>query len=167
MKPRIAAFAALTLVVTLAASACGGTSSSTTATTQPTTTTLDKVAAKAEITSAFETYFDGKITDLSVKEALLDKLPDIKSLYESFIKSPAVAASLPLTTAKVTDVTFENDVTATVTYEIIFSGTPALPGQIGTAHRVNGKWLLDKAVFCDLAAMLDPSINQQPGCKPS
>jgi hypothetical protein len=165
VKARIAA---VIVVAVLIGGGCGSSSSKSSSTTaQPTTTTLDKVAAKAEITKAFETYFDGAVTDVATKEAVLDKLSDIKTLYEKFLANPNIAPLLGQTKAKVTDVTLETDTTATVTYDVVFQGTTALPGQKGSAHRVNGKWLLDKAVFCDLAALQDPSVNQDPGCKPA
>jgi hypothetical protein len=64
-------------------------------------------------------------------------------------KNPQAATS----TAKVDAVDVTSPTTATVTYDILMGGTPALSGQKGEAVKQGGTWLVSVKSFCALLAL--------------
>mgnify|MGYP003340772206 CR=1 FL=1 len=71
--------------------------------------------------------------------------------------SPASVAALSKptkqNTAKVSDVAFESETRALVTYDILLNGTPAMSGSQGVSVLVDGKWLVSEESFCALVAL--------------
>jgi hypothetical protein len=144
------------LALTLLA-ACGsdkktattGASSSSSAATTTSGKPFDEAAAKAEITAAFEQFFDGT---KGTKETKLQQLaePDkLKALFlENFDKNAAVAA---MTTITMETITFGPDkTTADTVFTLNVNGTPALQHFGGSAVLKDGYWRLTTASFCDI-----------------
>jgi len=159
------AFALAGLAAT--AAACGGSSPSTSsspptapATTSaapstpassssaPATSTLAPAATVAAVTTNWEAFFNAK-TPISKRVSLLQD----GSQFQSVIQSQAGSGLAALATAKVTHVTVSSPTQATVTYNILVSGTPALKDQTGTAVLENGTWKVGVRSFCGLLVL--------------
>ena len=152
----------LVLVAALALGACGddddeGGGDTTTTTTEATTTTIDEEAAKAEITEAWEGLLNGENT-LDQRVAYLEDGEELKELAEqqfSILGEQASASS-----GKVTEIVFEDDGTATVTYDILLNDVPALEDSVGTAVQVDGEWKFSKLTMCDLLSLAGQSPEE-------
>ena len=154
----------LVLVAALALAACGddddegGGGDTTTSTTEGTTTTsIDEEAAKAEITTAWETLLDGSKT-LDERVAHLEDGEELKALAEQQFQILGEQASA--SSGKVTDIVFEDDGTATVTYDILLNDVPALEDSVGTAVQVDGEWKFSKLTMCDLLSLAGQSPEE-------
>jgi hypothetical protein len=66
-------------------------------------------------------------------------------------------------TVKVLDVKVTSDTTADVTYDLVVSGTPALPGQKGQAVKQDGVWKVSAASFQALLALQGASTGTTAG----
>jgi hypothetical protein len=150
----VAALAAL-------ATACGGSSpsaSSTSSSTPPASSSAPATSASASgststggaaavtaITTNWEAFFNAKTPD-SQRIALLED----GSQFASVIHAQSGSGLAALATAKVTHVTVNSPTMATVSYEILISGTPQLKNQTGVAVFQNGTWKVGVASFCGL-----------------
>ncbi|HUD77155.1 MAG TPA: hypothetical protein VMR00_04830 [Streptosporangiaceae bacterium] len=105
-------------------------------------------AGTTAITTDWEAFFNAK-TPTSKRVALLQD----GSQFASVIKAQAGSGLAALATAKVTHVTVNSPTQATVTYEILVSGTPELKNQTGTAVLQNGTWKVGVASFCGLLTL--------------
>jgi hypothetical protein len=150
----ITAALALTLLAACGSdkkTASSGSSSSSSSSSAATTTgaPFDEAAAKAQITKAYETFFNGNEGDKATKLQQLAEPDKLKALYEeNFTKNAAVAA---MTTVEVKTVTFGADnTTADVTYTLLVNGTPALENFGGSAVLKGGYWRITTAAFCDI-----------------
>jgi hypothetical protein len=146
------------------AAACGGSSPSTpsnTPTPAPTSTSpapssapatspsqASGGAAAAAVKTNWEAFFNAK-TPISKRVSLLQD----GSQFQSVIQSQAGTGLAALATAKVTHVTVSSPTQATVTYEILVSGTPELKNQTGVAVLQNGTWKVGVASFCGLLTL--------------
>jgi hypothetical protein len=145
----------------LLATACGGSSPSTSASSSsapPTTSappssspatsssgSAGGAAAVAAVTTNWEAFFNAK-TATSQRVALLED----GSQFQSTIQAQAGSGLAALATAKVTHVTINSPTMATVTYDILISGTPQLKNQTGVAVYQNGTWKVGVSSFCGL-----------------
>jgi hypothetical protein len=138
------------------ATACGGSSPSTSTTTSappPTSSSPatsgsaspGSAAAVTAITTNWEAFFNAKTPD-NQRIALLQD----GSQFASIIHSQSGSGLAALATAKVTHVTVNSPTMATVSYEILISGTPELKNQTGVAVFQNGTWKVGVASFCGL-----------------
>ena len=105
-------------------------------------------ATVAAVTTNWEAFFNAK-TPVSKRVRLLQD----GSQFQSIIKAQSGSGLAALATAKVTHVTVSSPTQATVTYEILVSGTPELKGQTGTAVLENGTWKVGVSSFCGLLAL--------------
>jgi len=112
------------------------------------TTTGFTAADKAQITSAYQTFFSAK-TPVSKKPALLQDGSKFAATISALANNP-LAANLK---AKVSKVTLEGANRAKVVYTIYLGSTPALKNQVGTAIKENGSWLVGYASLCKLLAL--------------
>ena len=160
------------------ATACGGSSpsassSSTSAppptssapSTSPATTASGSTggaAAVSAITTNWEAFFNAK-TPTSQRVALLQD----GSQFLSVIKAQAGSGLAALATAKVTHVTVNSPTMATVTYDILISGTPQLKNQTGVAVNQNGTWKVGVTSFCGLLTLENAgkTTGLPPACK--
>jgi hypothetical protein len=101
--------------------------------------------AKAQITTNWEAFFDGK-TSGATKISLLENGQKFASIINAQAGS-GIAASAG---AKVTAVVVNSPAQATVHYDITLNGTPALQNQTGTAVYQDGMWKVGDVSFCQL-----------------
>ena len=153
------AAAVLTLAALLAG--CGGgnakaaaptTTTSTTTTTTTTTTvpagTGSSSAATAAIRKDWVAFFDAK-TPTAQRVALLQHGTAFRSAIAADAGSPLAKAA----SARVEAVTVDSATRATVTYDIVVAGQPALTNQKGTALLIGGTWKVGDASFCSLLGL--------------
>jgi hypothetical protein len=100
------------------------------------------------ITTNWEAFFNAK-TPVPQRVSLLED----GSQFQSVIQAQAGTGLAALATAKVTHVTVNSPSQATVTYNILVSGTPELTNQTGTAVLQNGTWKVGVASFCGLLTL--------------
>jgi len=101
--------------------------------------------AKAQITSNWEAFFDGK-TGAAKKISLLEN----GQKFASVINAQAGSGLAASAGAKVKTVTVNSPTQATVNYDITLSGATALPNQTGTAVYQDGMWKVGDVSFCQL-----------------
>jgi hypothetical protein len=101
--------------------------------------------AKAQITSNWEAFFDGK-TSAAKKISLLQN----GQKFASVINAQAGSGLAASAGAKVTAVTVISPAMATVKYDITLNGTTALANQTGTAVYEDGRWKVGDVSFCQL-----------------
>jgi hypothetical protein len=101
--------------------------------------------AKAQITSNWEAFFDGK-TSAAKKISLLQN----GQKFASVINAQAGSGLAASAGAKVTAVTVISPAMATVKYDITLNGTTALANQTGTAVYEDGMWKVGDVSFCQL-----------------
>jgi hypothetical protein len=146
------ACAAAALAATVAA--CGSSSPSASSSSAPASSapaasaSTSMSAGTTAITTDWEAFFNAK-TPTSKRVALLQD----GSQFASVIKAQAGSGLAALATAKVTHVTVNSPTQATVTYDILVSGTPELKNQTGTAVLQNGTWKVGVASFCGLLTL--------------
>lgn len=145
------AIVALTLTLT----ACGGSSPSSSQTSSPATTSAPASptatpggSAVAQITTNWETFFNAK-TPAATRVGLLQD----GSQFQSIIQSQVGSGLASQASAKVTNVTVTSPTQATVKYDILLNGQPALTNQTGTAVLENGTWKVGVASFCGLLTL--------------
>jgi len=168
------ASAALLLVAGLATSGCSSASSSSkpshTGTSGPATSPSSPApstssggptsgtAAVAAIEANWAKFFNAK-TPISQRLALLENGSQFSSVISSQEGSPlALAAS-----SKVTHVTLTGTNQASVSYEILLNGKPALTGQSGVAVYQDGVWKVGDTSFCGLLKLEGSKLPA--GCK--
>ena len=105
--------------------------------------------AVAEITANWEKFFASS-TPAAQKDDLLQNGSKFTSAISAF-------AQLPLASgigAKVTKVVVNSSTTATVTYNIVASGSSLLSGQTGTSVYQDGTWKVGDASLCALFKLI-------------
>ena len=137
------------IVLALTTVACGGSSPSSSSTSHPPAATSPAAGgggnAVAEITTNWEAFFSAK-TPVSQRVSLLQD----GSQFQSVIQAQAGGGLASQASAKVTKVTVTSPTQATVKYDILLNGTPALTNQTGTAVLDNGTWKVGVTSFCGL-----------------
>jgi hypothetical protein len=101
--------------------------------------------AKAQITTNWEAFFDGK-TSAAKKISLLQN----GQKFASVINAQAGSGLAASAGAKVKAVVVNSPAQATVNYDITLSGATALPNQTGTAVYQDGMWKVGDVSFCQL-----------------
>jgi hypothetical protein len=135
------------IALALTATACGGSSPSSSSTSKPPAAASAPAGGSAvsEITADWEAFFSAK-TPVSKRVSLLQD----GSQFESVISAQAGSGLASQASAKVTKVTVTSPTQATVKYDILLNGTPALTNQTGTAVLDNGTWKVGVTSFCGL-----------------
>ncbi|HEY7325448.1 MAG TPA: hypothetical protein VH520_11550, partial [Streptosporangiaceae bacterium] len=135
------------IVLALSATACGGGSPSSSSTSKPPAATSPATGGGtvATITTNWEAFFSAK-TPVSQRVSLLQD----GSQFQSVISAQAGSGLASQASAKVTKVTVTSPTQATVKYDILLNGTPALTNQTGTAVLENGTWKVGVTSFCGL-----------------
>jgi hypothetical protein len=144
---------ALALVLVAAAAACSSSSSSSashTASGAASTASASAAAgsAAAQITANWEAFFSGA-TPAAQKISLLQNGQE----FASIINAQAESALAKSASAMVTAVKMTSPMQATVTYDILIGGKPALSNQTGTAVDQDGTWRVGDGSFCQLLAL--------------
>jgi hypothetical protein len=158
--------AALALVLVAAVAACSSSSSSSashTASGAASTASASATArsAAAQITANWEAFFSGA-TPAAQKISLLQNGQE----FASIINTQAGSGLARSASAKVTAVRLTSATQATVTYDILMGGKPALSNQTGTAVYQDGTWKVGDGSFCQLLA-LENGGKAPPVCSSS
>lgn len=111
-----------------------------------------------EITTDWTAFFKGS-TPATEKISLLQN----GSEFASFLKAQAKTSTGKSVSVKVIKVKVTSKTSATVTYDILLSGTVALPDATGKAVLQNGKWKVNDASFCALLS-LQGTASQVKAC---
>lgn len=140
---RFAAVAASGLIVL---AGCGGSSGGASTGPSASQTTASQSAAQgsADAKAAFQEFFDQK-TSLDDRVKLLQNGEQFRSTLEAQQNNQLAKSA----TVRVDDVTVDGD-SATVKYDILLNGTPALSGQTGSMVKTNGQWQVAIQTFCSL-----------------
>jgi hypothetical protein len=165
--------AACAVVLAALLVACGGgdddaadeTRATTTTEAEATTTTLDQAEAEANIRSVFERFFDGNDTNYDGKLTLLSDPESIRTFFLTKSNDPSVQSLAGTTTGRVEKVTFTSDTTAEVDFNLLQGGQPVTEGTfLGRAALVGDEWRVTNDTFCNMMALLDPAVRQDPAC---
>jgi hypothetical protein len=97
------------------------------------------------ITANWEKFFNGK-TSADQKIALLQNGPKFADAIRALAASPLFGAA----SAKVKGVVVNSATSATVSYDVLVSGTAALSNQTGTAVNEGGTWKVGDVSLCQL-----------------
>ena len=158
--PVAARLAALAASSVLVLAGCGGSSGGGTTATETTSaaptasSTSDSAQAAVDARQAFEKFFS---KDTSVDDRV--KLLQNGEQFRATIEAQQTNALAQSASVKVNDISVSGD-TATVKYDILLNGQPALAGQTGTVVKVDGQWKVAVATFCSL-------LQQQGGAPAS
>ena len=141
------------IALAVTTTACGSSSPSSSSTSPPAATSAATSPAAggnavAEITTNWEAFFSAK-TPVSQRVSLLQD----GSQFASVISAQAGGGLASQASAKVTKVTVTSPTEATVKYDILLNGTPALTNQTGTAVQENGTWKVGVTSFCGLLTL--------------
>jgi hypothetical protein len=145
---------ALTLALAAAMAACGSSSSSSAshaasgAASTASASALAASSAAARIKANWEAFFSGT-TSAAQKISLLQN----GQQFASIINAQAASDLAKSASAKVTAVHVISPTKATVTYDILIGGKPALSNQAGTAVYQDGTWKVGDGSFCQLLAL--------------
>jgi hypothetical protein len=145
-------FAACVLAAGIAACGSSGGSGNNGSSTPPSSTSSAPATSSstpsgsgtaATITKNWETFFNGK-TPVPTRVSLLQ---DGSQFPQASLASNSLSSGA---SAKVLSVSGITSASATVKYNILLDGTPALKNQVGTAVLQDGTWKVGIANFCNL-----------------
>lgn len=119
--------------------------SSSAASTSASASSSGNSSAASQITTNWETFFDGK-TSAAKKIQLLQN----GQKYAAIIQAQAGSGLASGAGAKVTAVVVNSATSATVSYNITLGGATALANQTGTAVYEDGIWKVGDISFCQL-----------------
>jgi len=145
---RVVVAPALGLVLALTVAACASSSSTSVSPAHSPTSAPPSVSASALITTNWETFFNGK-TATAKRIALLQN----GQTFASVIQAQSSSSLAESASAKVLKVVVTSPAQATVTYNVLLSGTTALSNQTGMAVYQNGTWKVGDVSFCGLLAL--------------
>ncbi|MER6299454.1 hypothetical protein ABT247_07760 [Kitasatospora sp. NPDC001539] len=124
------------------------------------TAPADPAAAKAEITTNWERFFD-PATPIADKAKLLQGGDALLPVLQGFSQDPRVGQ----VKAKVNDVAFTDAADATVTYALFLQGNEVEPSATGQSVLENGTWKVSRATLCGLLTQAGgASGTPVPGC---
>jgi hypothetical protein len=135
----------------------GGGDDASPTTEESTTTTVDEQAATEEITQNWVAFFNGQAS-LDERVTYLEDGEELRGFVEQ--QAQILGPQATQSSAQVDNVTFNDDGTATVEFQILLNGAPVLP-TTGTAVQVDDRWVVGKATICDLLALAG---NSPPEC---
>lgn len=144
LAARVIGVPALGLALALMATACASTTSSSVSPAHSPTT----ASASALITTNWETFFNGN-TAAAKRIAVLQN----GQTFASIIQAQSSSSLAKSASAKVLKVAVTSSTQAAVTYNVLLSGTTALPNQTGTAVYQDGTWKVGDVSFCGLLAL--------------
>ena len=159
----------LSLVLAAAMAACSSSSSSSSvshtasaAASTASASAASTASAVAQIKADWEAFFSGT-TPAAKKIALLQN----GQKYAAIIQAQAASGLAQSASAQVTAVHVISSTQATVIYDIVLGGKPALSNQTGTAVYQDGVWKVGDASFCQLLALENngkaPSVCSSAG----
>ncbi|MFF8832743.1 hypothetical protein [Streptomyces sp. NPDC015131] len=166
-RPRAAALAAAAVLVLVpVAAGCGdGNGSEPRTSPSPTASPTqgqgqpdDPAAARQEIEKNWTAFF-APATPADQKVAVLENGDRMRPVLQALSGTPQAAQ----TSVQVKNVTFTSPTQATVTYDLLVAGTPALPDSQGTAVYQQDTWKVSVKTLCALVE-LSPDASPVPGC---
>jgi endonuclease/exonuclease/phosphatase family metal-dependent hydrolase len=116
-------------------------------------------ATTAAITKAYETVFNGG----GRLETRLGALQDSEQLRDAFIarfEDPAVKAVVDAIKVRIDSLTRVDDTHVDVVYSIILNGAAVLDHVPGAAVREDGRWLVSKRAFCQVASLGQSTVPE-------
>ena len=152
--PLLARRMILALALAAAIAACGNSGSSSAshtasgAASTASASALGAGSAAAQIKANWGAFFSGT-TPAARKIAVLQN----GQKYAAIIQAQAASALAQSASAMVTAVKVTSPTQATVTYDILIGGKPALSNQTGTAAYQDGTWKVGDGSFCQLLAL--------------
>ena len=118
------------------------------ATTNGTPGTVDP-AARAAITDAYRTLFDGDIADVDRKLASLEDGNILRPFFlQTYEAQKAVAARVRV---RLDEVKLVDPTHADVTYTLLLDGAAVLDHLPGAAVQSGGRWLVTRRTYCDVS----------------
>ncbi|MFF2541817.1 hypothetical protein ACFVUY_04575 [Kitasatospora sp. NPDC058063] len=124
------------------------------------TAPADPAAAKGEITTNWEKFFDPD-TPIADKAQLLQGGDELLPALQGFAQDPRVGQ----VQAKVADVAFTDASDATVTYALSLQGNVVEPSATGQSVLDNGTWKVSRSTLCGLLVQAGgPTATPIPGC---
>ncbi|MFD7257471.1 hypothetical protein [Streptomyces sp. NPDC059874] len=108
----------------------------------------DPAAAKAKIEKNWVLFFDPKVTTEDKAEVL-----EHGDLMEPLLAGLAHLPNADKTSVKVTNVTFTSPTEATVTYDLLVDGSPALSDSKGVSVLDDGVWKVSMKTLCGLIGL--------------
>lgn len=129
----------------------------TTAAAAPSTTVNAVAATTATISANWITFFQNT-TSIPDRVALLENGPSLQKALEQRAVDPLQQQA----SAQVVSVALDDATHATVTYNILINGTPALTDAQGTAVLQDGVWKVGADSFCALISL--GATAPIPGC---
>jgi endonuclease/exonuclease/phosphatase family metal-dependent hydrolase len=113
---------------------------------------------EAAITTAFETLFNGDVTDIEEK---LSYLEDADLLREAFVaRFEAVQDIAPLIRVRIDAIGAVDGDRAPVTYSLLLEEAVVLDHLPGEAVLVDGRWLVSRRTYCEVATQGEPEIPE-------
>ena len=155
---RISLAPALAAAVGLALAGCGSSGSSTPKSTS--SSSSGGGSAAAAIKANWMTFFSGK-TPVAKRVALLQNGQVFAKLIAEQATSPLASSA----SAKVLEVSNVTSSQATVTYDLLVSGSVGLPSEKGVAVFQGGIWKVGDKSFCGLLALEFGRNGIPPACK--
>jgi endonuclease/exonuclease/phosphatase family metal-dependent hydrolase len=120
----------------------------TTATTAPPSAEVD-AATLGAITEAFTTLFDGTVTDVEAKLAVLEDGELLRPYFlEAYAAQQAIA---PHIRVHLDDVSLVDPAHAAVTYTLLLDGAAVLDHVEGAAVLLDGRWHVTRRTYCDVS----------------
>lgn len=104
--------------------------------------------AEQAVATNWTAFFDAK-TSVARRVQLLEDGPE----FQAIIQAQEGSSIASQASATVTKVTLTSPQQARVSYSILLAGTPALPGQTGTAVYEDGLWKVGVQSFCALLSL--------------
>jgi hypothetical protein len=175
----VVACAAGVACLTLTAAACSSSSSSSSSSSAPASSSAAATSAPASsapaasasassaagsssgvpagLTGDAETVAENWVAFFNAKTPTATRLSLLQngSKYSAVLAGQASNPQASLTSASVTAVTVSGS-TATVTWDLLLSGSPVLTKQKGSAVKVGGVWQVSDASFCGLLSLQPP-----------
>lgn len=115
--------------------------------------------AKTQITQNWEKFFDAK-TDTDTRVGLLQDGEQFRDALAAQGKSTFASSA----SAKVKTVDVTGPKRASVGYDILLGGQPALTDQHGTAVKESGTWKVSAMSFCGLLKLIPGGGPPPPVC---
>ena len=123
----------------------------------------DSAAATQQVTDLYTKYFDSTVP-ASTKTDLVQNGAKMNALVAALAQAATTAKS----SVKVNSVSFTTPTHATVSFDILLNGTPALPNAQGQAllDSASGKWQVADVTLCTLAGLdnVSKDIITAAGC---
>jgi hypothetical protein len=123
----------------------------------------DEAAAKQQVTDLYTKYFDSSI-DASTKTDLVQNGAKMNGLVAAL----GQAAKTSKSSITINSVTFTSPTHASISFNILLGGTPALPNAQGQAllDPTTGKWQVADVTLCTLAGLdsVPANIISAAGC---